>query len=300
MLRGIFAMSSLHLSRTVGVEKERETYQTMAAVQMNTGLVHYRSAMEEVSADNAEALFAYATTTSVFIVLTTADECKSLLKSLQSEGGRPNQRRAAVSGLAHAIIGIMRNLRGILIILVPCWHLIANGILQPIVKREWWPHRYPISPQAIEEDRKLAELENLWAHPDRRYEYWFDTLRSSLKRLRECFGLVSQLTVAGDDRRPGGRLIDWTSVVTWPISNSLDFIDLIEQRQPEAWIILAHYAILPARVENVWWIEGLASNILSTAALVLKEEMWTWLEWPATVVGVDLDSLRPHADGPAG
>lgn len=37
----------------------------------------------------------------------------------------------------------------------------------------------------------------------------------------------------------------------------------------------------------------IAPNIVYTAALVLEDDMLDWIEWPASVVGADLKSLRP-------
>jgi hypothetical protein len=57
-------------------------------------------------------------------------------------------------------------------------------------------------------------------------------------------------------------------------------------------MIMAHYAILLSRLHNVWWLENLAPNIVATAAYVLGESKWSLIEWPASVVGVDLKAFR--------
>ncbi|KAF2678065.1 hypothetical protein K458DRAFT_318100 [Lentithecium fluviatile CBS 122367] len=295
VLKGMFAVTALHLSRNITVEKEREHFHHIAAAQMNTGLIRYRETIGNVTAENAEALFLYSVTATSFTLLASADECHELLQSISSENQAQTQRLAAIAGLVHAITKVLCCLRGVRVILVPCWHLIANGILSPLVKRDWWPHPIPTSPQAVEEDKKLRNIERLWMQPGRRYEYWFDILIQALKKLREDFALVSLLG-AGNSNGPNQEnsiSFDWSSVLTWPIGAPPEFTNLLEQRKPEAWIILAHYAILPAKAGQIWWIKDLAPNIVSTAALVLGEGMWKWINWPASTVGVDLNSLRP-------
>jgi hypothetical protein len=46
-------------------------------------------------------------------------------------------------------------------------------------------------------------------------------------------------------------------------------------------------------VRNVWWLEGLGAHIVTAVAMALGRENWRLIEWPAGVVGVDLD----HAFG---
>jgi len=297
VIKGMFAVTALHLSRNVTAEKERNHLHVIAAAQMNTGLIRYRDTISNITTENAEALLLYSVTATIFALLATSDECHGFLRTISSGSQEPAQRVASITGLMHAISMAFRSLRGVRIILVPCWHHISKGILAPVVTRDWWPYSIPISLQAIEEDRKLREIEMLWMQPGRRYEFWFDILIHSLKKLREDFALMSQLLAGnGSNTKQGlGESFDWTSFMSWPVGAPAEFTDLLEQRKPEAWVILAHYAILPSRAGNIWWMKDLAPNIIFTAALVLETHMWKWLEWPASIVGVNLDGLRHPA-----
>lgn len=194
--------------------------------------------MEKVDADNAEALFSFSVTATAFIILTTNDECNIHIQSIATEGQGNDRRPIATAALVRAMTKIMHTLRGVLVIIVPCWNIIANGILSAAVKRDWWPYPIPTSPQGVEEDRRLRRIESLWMRPGRRYEYWFDTLIQSQKKLREIFALVSQLTISDkiDGNGNKERLIDWTSVFAWPVGSPHSLINLLEQRQPEAWV----------------------------------------------------------------
>lgn len=60
----------------------------------------------------------------------------------------------------------------------------------------------------------------------------------------------------------------------------------------EAWVLMAHYAMLPAKATSNPWLDGFATNIVSTTALVIGEEHWEWIAWPAAVLEVDLERLR--------
>lgn len=57
VLNGILAVGCLHLSTAASMETERDTYQDMAATQMNIGMAQYQSEVQTVTTTNAEALF---------------------------------------------------------------------------------------------------------------------------------------------------------------------------------------------------------------------------------------------------
>ncbi|KAF1952189.1 hypothetical protein CC80DRAFT_181835, partial [Byssothecium circinans] len=286
VVQGIFAITALHLSRLVGSNREQKRFRNIATVQMNTGLIQYREAIKTVTEENAGALFMFSVNITSFAILTTNEECRDLLESICDGRQTTSERRAAVGEMVQAAVRMMVCLRGALVILVPCWHSLVKGPLAPILQRDWWPRPTPTSPQAIEEDTKLQALEHMWQHPGRQYEYWYDTLAHALQRLRDTFGLVSQLMV-------NDLPMDWSSALDWPVRTSQGFVDLLAQKQPDAWIIMAHYAILLSRIPNLWWISCMAPNLVSTAALVIGPDMWKWIEWPASVVGVNLANLRP-------
>ncbi|KAF2466319.1 uncharacterized protein BDR25DRAFT_77429 [Lindgomyces ingoldianus] len=295
LLHGILASSALHLSRSLELYNEKETYLKIAARQMNIGLSQYRPVLENVTEDNAEALFSFCALTSFFTWVTAADDCKELLSSLRTGGLDWFQQDGVVGKLRATVIKLLRAVRGALVILTPCWARVSSGILSPIINRDWWPNPPRlVTPQAIEEDGKLHAIEKMWVKPGRKYEYSFDALASSLRQLREVFALVSHLTVNTSivgDKMPTGTLIDRAAIFVWPTRISTEFISLLEQRQPESWVILAHFAILPGRIQGVWWVNCMASHIIAVAALVLGREKLDLIEWPMREVGANMSSI---------
>jgi hypothetical protein len=81
-------------------------------------------------------------------------------------------------------------------------------------------------------------------------------------------------------------------VIHWPVQLTLEFMLLLEQQHVEAWVIVAHFAMLPAKARDVPWLDGLPTNLITTAALVIGEEYWTWIAWPVNVVGLKLEHLQ--------
>lgn len=301
VLQGTMAISALHVSKYAETERERKHFRDIATYQINTGLIRYRETLADVTEANAESLLVFSVTATAWALLTTADDFMSLLNP---ETGRKSEldRRATIERTVAYTSKILRTLRGVLVILVPCWHLIANGILADVAKRDWWPYPVPAFAEAFEDDKRLANLETMWMTPNRPYEYNFDVLKNALKTLRDDFARISQLTLTeGTQRTRYGRITDWTAVLTWPIGLPLHFVEFVEAAQPEAWVLLAHYAMLPAKIEHVFWIQDFGPNLVTAAALVLGEKMRTWIEWPAQAIGVDLDALYlAHSHSPTG
>jgi len=289
VLQGIFAVGSLHLSCCVGTEQDQKSFRNIAAGQLAIGLSRYRDAIQNIKEENAEALFSFSTITTSFMFIAASDDSKTLLKLLQNTKLASSRRQKAISDLAIKTAGIVRSMRGALLFLVPYWFHFMDGHLAPLLRRDWWPSPVPTTPEAIKENRILHDLERVWMRPGRNYEYYFDALRNTLKSLRECFALVSQLRVYAETTQTA---FDWSSVMAWPIGCSFEFVELLERQQPDAWMIMAHYAILLSRLHTVWWLENLAPNIIATAAYVLGESKWSLIEWPASVARVDLKAFR--------
>jgi hypothetical protein len=289
VLQSVFAVGSLHLSRCVGTERAQKSFHNIAAGQLSAGLSRYRDALQNITEDNAEALFTFSSFTTSFMLTVASDDSRAILRLLQNPGLTSRGRQKAISDLVVKTAGIIRSMRGVLIFLVPYWYHFMDTHLAPLMSRSWWPSPVPTTPEAIEENRRLHELERVWMRPGRKYEYHFDALRNTLKTLRECFALVSQLRVYAETT---GTAFDWSSVIAWPIGCSFEFVELLERQQPEAWMIMAHYAILLSRVGTFWWLENLAPNVIATAAYALGESKWSLIEWPASIVGVDLNTFR--------
>jgi hypothetical protein len=293
VLNGILAVGCLHFSTLASVAAERDDYQDIAAKQMNFGMSQYRTEVQNITTSNAEALFAFSTMITTFVLSTAGAECKAAINLLKVTDASVEHREENVSTLVHSVCRTIRSIRGVLVILVPCYNHIRGGKLRPVLDRDWWPAPIPVTAEAIEQDQKLRHLETIWSQPGKTYEYAFDTFRSALKDLRESFALISRLrtcTFPGDG--PDEATFDWGSALHWPVQLTLEFISLLEHRRMEAWVLMAHFALLPAKATTNPWLDGFATNIFTTAALVMDEEDWEWIAWPASVLGVDLDSLR--------
>ena len=289
----MLAAGFLHLSHLVTTKEIRNSHQNTAATQINAGMVQYRLEVQHVTPENSEALFAFSTILTIFVLSTAATECALNLEAIRTEDDNCAHRVELISNAVHTICRVFRSMRGVLVILIPCWDHLRSGPLQVIVQREWWPAAILVTEEEFSNDDKLLRLEKMWSRPGRAYDYSFDHLRIALKSLREAFALVSRLEcLTFASAQDEARHFDWTSVIHWPIQLTPDFLSLLEQQHVEAWVLIAHFAMLPPKAKGVLWLDGLSMNIITTSALVIGEENWRWIAWPVQAIGVDLELLR--------
>ncbi|KAJ3535128.1 hypothetical protein NM208_g7265 [Fusarium decemcellulare] len=71
-----------------------------------------------------------------------------------------------------------------------------------------------------------------------------------------------------------------SAVLEWPLVVPVDFIDLVEQRRPEAIAILTYYAVLLLRTQS-FWVVGNAGKFLILSVTENLGTYWAeWLQWP--------------------
>lgn len=267
----------------------------LAASRMNKALSTYRSELSNVTRDNAAALFASATLTAVYLFRTTALDMEDLRASIATGTTYPSDD--LVEKMFACALRPIWGLRGPLTVLMSGWTWVTTGSMHSVAARKWWPsHIVPATPHAVEEDERLTRLKDTWLDDEN------EDMNQALEYLREAFALVSQLTLPDmyppmtaipysvDDTNIG-VLTDRGAIFVWATQISREFMQRIEAKDRDALVLLAHYAVLPGRVRNVWWLEGLGADIVTAIALVLGVENWSLIEWPASVVGVYLGNM---------
>jgi hypothetical protein len=294
VLHGIMSLAALHLSRLANSREEREHYQSKAAVELSTGLSHYKVEIQKVTAENAEALFAFSTVITGHYLLNARIECENLLESMYAIGRNSGLAQKIVHDLAQTVVKVLRCLRGVLVILVPGWNQIHSGPLRPVIERENWPPTTPETDDEKDQDQRLRKLEHMWMSTEKGYQYHFDTYRHVLRSLRESFLLVSRVSKEAPLQDTASEMtsFDWTSVFHWPVQCPVDFLLLLEKGHMEAWVFIAHHAMLLAQVKGVWWLDGLAASFAMTAALMIGRENWGWIAWPLASIDVDMEALQ--------
>lgn len=301
VVHNVLAIASLHLGRLHGNGTNRSAMTNIAVAQMNRALAGFRPELENINADNAAALFASSTLTAVYFFRTSTLDIDEIRASVPAGTIVPSQQ--VVDAMFLCVLRTIHGLRGPLAVLIPGWSYVLKGRMRHVADREWWPgNRLPATERAMEEDRRLAKIERLWQDLSNPSFVNADCLTSALFYLREVYGLISQLSLPHNDYpsttsisysvddKTVGILKDRGAVFVWASRISRDFIRLLEQKNREALVIVAHYAVLPGRVRNTWWLEGFGANIITAVAMALGRENWHLIDWPVRVIGVDLEN----------
>ncbi|KAJ4367398.1 hypothetical protein N0V83_006980 [Neocucurbitaria cava] len=299
----VLSVASLHLGRLHEGQESKQRMNAVAAARMNKALTKYRPELENITKENAAALFASSTLTAVYLFRTSALDIENLRASIPPDTLFPPAD--IVDKMLSCVLRTIWGLRGPLAVLLSGWNWVMTGEMRPVAARKWWPSSKTLpTSRAVQEDERLARLEALWSGDDDRSSqpaHALAQLSQALQFLRETFTLVSQLTLPdvyppmtavpySIDDTTVGTLTDRGAIFVWATRISREYIQLIEQKDRNALVILAHYAILPGRVRGVWWLEGLGADIVTAIAMTLGRENWHLIEWPAGVLGVDLEN----------
>ncbi|KZL64203.1 c6 finger domain-containing protein [Colletotrichum incanum] len=71
----------------------------------------------------------------------------------------------------------------------------------------------------------------------------------------------------------------------WPVRISQDYIELLQQRRPEALIILSYYAVLLHWAKDYWAVGNSGSFLIEAVSRHLGSYWADWLEWPNQELG---------------
>ncbi|KAL8713178.1 MAG: hypothetical protein Q9220_002699 [cf. Caloplaca sp. 1 TL-2023] len=75
------------------------------------------------------------------------------------------------------------------------------------------------------------------------------------------------------------------SILAWPVQLSDDYMLLLEQRRPEALIILLHYGVVLHYCRQAWAIGDSGALLIRAIEAQLGSYWKPWLQWPLQVIG---------------
>jgi hypothetical protein len=81
-----------------------------------------------------------------------------------------------------------------------------------------------------------------------------------------------------------GMAPDVRTIITWPITLTAEFTQLLEIKKPEALVILAYFSILLNDRKNFWVVGEAGRDLLGAIAEYLGEDWAEWLEAPKLLV----------------
>ncbi|KAI2793359.1 hypothetical protein POX_b03413 [Penicillium oxalicum] len=146
---------------------------------------------------------------------------------------------------------------------------VAEGDLHSLVALDHSRPRMPDISQLLIlglRHRNALEAERNPAHEKDIYDQTLRQLHLSLERL-----------MSGSEPRD--------FAFCWPCQTPLRFDDLVQQREPFALIVLAHYAVILHHLHNLWWIRDWGTRILHEILDSVDAEWHELMRWPIDATG---------------
>ncbi|KAF1811793.1 hypothetical protein P152DRAFT_51606 [Eremomyces bilateralis CBS 781.70] len=116
------------------------------------------------------------------------------------------------------------------------------------------------------------------------------TYNRALMELRITFARLSHPAPKTKDPKFAPKVPIMSVVFMWLFSLPEAYVDLLETQQMPALILMAHYAMLLYRLDEVWMFEGIGRDlVLSICEMVEHADggKWNkWLEWPKECIGM--------------
>ncbi|KIX08771.1 uncharacterized protein Z518_03428 [Rhinocladiella mackenziei CBS 650.93] len=248
LMHQILAMSALQLStRTTD---SRRFYREYATGLQNRALSLFNESKPvlEVTPANCVHMFLFSSLIGVHLL------CDTL-----------HYQRDSLEGFIDRFTYCLSVYRGVLAVIDQSWHLLRETELGPRLKLSRVLTE-PTDASGSECDT-LRDLVNV-----------ADGTPSSRKAYRESVLHLQQVFDA--QRAASGNKTRIPVIFAWPILVSPDYVDLLRQRQAEALVILAHYAVLLHRGRNLWLIGEGGQFLIESICGSLGSDWQEWLKFP--------------------
>lgn len=256
LMHQLLAISALELSiRTV---QSRIFYHEYATGLQNRALSLFNesNSVLEVTPTNCAHVFLFSTSVAAHLLCDTLHYQRESLEKF-------------IDKFTHCLIVW----RGVLAIIGQCRHLLSKTELEP---------RLNLS-RVLEQSTQTSgsECHALWDLINTA-----DVALPTRKAYQESVVYLQQVFDA--QRAASGNTTRVPLAVAWPILISPEFIDMLRQRQEEAIIILAHYAVLLHRGRDIWLIGEVGRFLIESICGSLDAKWQEWLKFPRAALQDDV------------
>ncbi|KAF2675722.1 hypothetical protein K458DRAFT_492928 [Lentithecium fluviatile CBS 122367] len=259
LMHQILGLAALHISHTR--VSEAKHYRDEATALQTQALCLFNETLTEITSENCVPILIFA----------SAVGLHSLAEAVIAS-------ETAAEDFLDRFVTYLNLHRGVRIVTEQSWKFLTQSNLSSILKRAE-RSLDATSSQSHERATLVANhLENLLDHTD------MDTASATA-----CRNAVSHLQLIHQsellaEEVPKEEQQSTSLIWAWPILLSGVFTDLLMKRNPEALIILSHYAVLLHQHRRLWLV-GNAGRMLIEAITRFLGTYWKqWLIWPNQVL----------------
>ncbi|GJC97407.1 Upc2 protein [Colletotrichum higginsianum IMI 349063] len=269
----LLAIAAAHKSTLPG--EDQAFYRGEATRLQTRGLAQFNATNAEVSNDNFLAVFLYSTWLSQHVLF---DAFSSSSSSSAAAGP------AGFSETLDKLVHCMGLHRGVRTIVGGSWHKLKAHLDE---------HMGPGSPfvdsiiighdrfETGDECRGLSELFDRDGDGGRN-EASRAALAEAVEHLQLMFDVQRNTALTAGRRR--------STVIEWSIRAPTAYVGLLDQRRPEALVVLAYWGVLLHRAREAWTFGDAGRTLVWSLAAHLGSYWSEWLAWPQAEVGSPGDS----------
>ena len=248
LMHQILAASALHLSTKITDSRDRYRELALGLQSRALSLFNESNPVLEVTPTNCVHMFLFSSLVGVHLL------CDTLQYSRHSLG-------EFIDNFTHCL----KVNRGVLAVIDQGWHMLGETELAPRLRISRILMR-ATDASGSECDALESLVNSAEVTPSSRKAYLEAVLH--LQRVFDA------------ERAASGNRIRTSLVFAWPALLSPDYVNLLHQRQAEALVILAHYAVLLHRGRH-WWLIGEGGQFLLESICESLGSRWQkWLELP--------------------
>jgi hypothetical protein len=252
LMHQILAIAALHLGHCN--PERRDYYSTKAVERQSQAMEEFALLQNQVDASNCRAIFLFSSLLAIHVL---ADPTRS-------------------SDLSFG--DYLDNLLGCISLVQGVRHLVMDGWEQQLHDSEigaLFNIQHPEQPYDIpDECRKLYNLiENANVGDATR-----NTYSDTLDRLQFTFALSG----APSQRH---STIRW--LLAWPMQLTREYLELLQERRPEALIIMAHYGVLLQCYRECWVVGDTGVFLIRAISTHTGRHWQPWLAWPNMMIDSD-------------
>ena len=257
LMRGILAISALHL-RCLRPDKQAY-WGHVAAKQQDAALNSFRKIMTNMDQSNCDAFLALS---SLIVVYGFESPKNSDSLGMFKYKGQDSDEWLPL-------------IRGVNSIIMSVWPWIKNGRLNGLL------HDHVQEPPQTELPSVLSEqLSHL--------ESMCDRVSGGLEAVNACKAALAALRVSfiRMNNRPPYEC-EVSIAFLWPVMIPQEYITILNEKRPEALVILAHYCVILHHLDDYWWMRGWAMHIIDNINRELDEDWLYYIQWPTNAISVD-------------
>ncbi|KAL4908590.1 hypothetical protein BDW74DRAFT_101938 [Aspergillus multicolor] len=255
LLKGILATASLHIASTLD-PSSAFTYINTALEYHNQTLTPFRHAIDEISPESCDAVFAHSVVTTIICIALPR------LTTEKDESIGAYEKIVLATELLQGVSNILKIYRG--------W-----VTLKPFTSGSgFWGLNMTLDPDTEAALNDLAALTDEVANSEQR-----DMFAEAVKLLRQCFARYANTR-------------DIASILAWLAAADKGFIYALRCRHPLALLILMHWGVLIHELHGrLWWARNSGSALVLELLGELRSYEPRWkniLLWPKQKIGLEV------------